>query len=80
MYEYASKASFDFLILDKNNNVRLAIELCGSEHQYDQTVINRDILKNKLAKENGLEIIYVNNRDSRRYQMLKQLLIPILSR
>lgn len=78
MYEYASKASFDFLILDKRNNVKLAIELCGAEHRYDQKVINRDRIKNKLAKESGIEIIYINNRDARRYQMLKTILIPLL--
>lgn len=78
MYEYASKASFDFLILDKKNNVKLAIELCGAEHSYDQKVINRDRIKNQLARENNLEIIYINNRDARRYQMLKTILIPLL--
>ena len=80
MYEYATKASFDFLIKDKRNNVKLAIELCGVEHRYDQKVINRDKMKNKLAKENGLEIIYINNRDARRYKMLKTILIPLLER
>lgn len=78
MYEYATKASFDFLIKDKRNNVKLAIELCGVEHRYDQKVINRDRMKNKLAKENGLEIIYINNRDARRYRMLKNIIIPLL--
>lgn len=78
MYEYATKASFDFLILDKNHKVKLAIELCGVEHRYDPLVIRRDQMKNKIAKDNGLEIIYINNRDARRYKMLKTILIPLL--
>ncbi|PAT01049.1 hypothetical protein CI105_08520 [Candidatus Izimaplasma bacterium ZiA1] len=78
LYEYATRASFDFLILDKKNNVKLAIELCGVEHRYDPIVIKRDEMKNKLAKESGLKIIYINNRDARRYRMLKEILIPLL--
>lgn len=74
LYEYATKASFDFLISDKNNNIKLAIELCGLEHKYDPIVINRDKLKNKLAKDNHLEIIYINNRDARKYRMLREIL------
>lgn len=80
LFEYATKASFDFLVLDNKNNVKLAIELCGVEHKYDQKVINRDKMKNQIAKENGIEIIYINNRDARRYHMLKNMLIPLLSR
>jgi len=35
-------------------------------------------MKKKIANENGLEIIYINNRDARRYHMLKNILIPLL--
>ncbi|QLY40647.1 DUF2726 domain-containing protein [Hujiaoplasma nucleasis] len=78
LFEYATKASFDFLIIDKKNNVRLAIELGGAEHKYDPIVISRDKVKKQLADEKGLEIIYINNRDARRYKMLKDILKPLL--
>jgi len=58
----------------------LAIELCGPEHIFDEKTIKRDQMKDQMAKEGGLDIIYINNRDSRRYQMLKNILIPLLEK
>ncbi len=78
LFEYATKASFDFIILDKNNNALIAVELCGPEHAYDKTVIKRDKLKKKLADENGLELLYIYNRDAKNYRMLRSILDKIL--
>lgn len=78
LYDYATKASFDFLILDKNNNALVAVELCGPEHAYDKTVIRRDEMKNRLAVENGLELLYVYNRDARNYRMLRNMINKVL--
>ncbi|XMB86584.1 AAA domain-containing protein [Mycoplasmatota bacterium WC44] len=74
LFNYASKAAFDFVVLDETHNAKLAIELCGVEHYIDQKVIERDNKKKKIAEQRGLDISYINNRDARRYYDLKEIL------
>ncbi len=74
LFEYASRAAFDFVIVNSFGEIQIAFELCGPEHAYDPLVKKRDALKLKICRENNVDLLFVNNRDSRRYSFLKEVL------
>ena len=70
---------FDFVIYQKQSDGSeypvLAIELDGNEHKEDERVILRDRRKEQICKDNGLQLIRVDNSYARRYYYIKQTLI-----
>lgn len=70
---------FDFVIYQKQQDGSeypvLAIELDGNEHKEDERVIARDLKKEQICKENGLQLIRVDNSYARRYYYIKQILL-----
>lgn len=81
LFDYGSKAVFDFVIFKKNLNDEipvLVIELDGDEHSNDESVIQRDHMKEKICKDNDINLIRIPNDYTRRYVFIKDILIKIL--
>jgi hypothetical protein len=78
-FTYAKQSSLDFVIINNHHQPLLAIELNGPEHSFDPVVIERDKIKKELCIENGIELISVSNRDSRRYYLIKEILSSIFN-
>ena len=53
----------------------LAIELDGKEHSEDKIVKKRDNQKNEICRQQGFELIRVENSYARRYNYIKNILI-----
>ena len=53
----------------------LAIELDGKEHFEDKIVKKRDNQKNEICRQEGFELIRVENSYARRYNYIKNILI-----
>ena len=70
--------SFDFVIYEKGLDGQLypvlAIELDGREHKTVEARIKCDNEKEQICKEQGLELIRVDNSYARRYTYIKELL------
>ncbi len=84
LFDYGVKAVFDFVIYEKLKNddiPRLVIELDGDEHLYDVSTIKRDKLKEKICKDNNINLIRIPNNYTRRYvfisDILKKLVVGI---
>lgn len=70
---------FDFVIYQRDYNRQkmpvLAIELDGKEHVEDEVVKVRDQKKNEICRNQGFELIRVENTYARRYNYIKDVLI-----
>lgn len=58
----------------------LAIELDGKEHFEDEIVKKRDNQKNEICRQQGFELIRVENSYARRYNYIKNILIDFFSK
>lgn len=68
---------FDFVIFRKEGNSKYAevvFELDGKEHFDNDTVKARDAEKNAICKEQGINLIRVENSYARRYYFIKEIL------
>lgn len=74
---------FDFVVYmegyEKEMNPILAIELDGKEHFESEVVQERDRKKNEICRENGFELIRVENTYARRYHFIKEILIEFFA-
>ncbi|MBI9008985.1 MAG: AAA family ATPase [Tenericutes bacterium] len=77
-YKKISEQSFDFVLLDNKHEILLAIEVCGPEHYYDPEVIKRDSWKKHICKEQGIDLLFVNNRDVKRYRFIRDIIEQII--
>lgn len=69
---------FDFVVYQREGRrflPVLAIELDAREHRADPAVQRRDEKKRRLCKEQGFELIRVDNTYARRYHYIKEILI-----
>ena len=81
LFDYGTKAVFDFVIYQKMKNddiPRLVIELDGDEHSSDPHVIERDKMKEKICNENKISLIRIPNNYTRRYVFIKDTLIKLM--
>lgn len=58
----------------------LAIELDDKEHFEDEIVKKRDNQKNEICRQQGFELIRVENSYARRYNYIKNILIDFFSK
>ncbi|MCD8361773.1 MAG: AAA domain-containing protein [Lachnospiraceae bacterium] len=69
---------FDFVVYERARGGEerpiLAIELDGREHLTDETVRRRDQEKQAICREQGFELIRVENSYARRYYYIKKIL------
>ena len=68
---------FDFVVYCKEGSSKypvLAFELDGKEHFDNETVMARDAEKNAICKEQGFDLIRVENSYARRYYYIKGIL------
>ena len=80
-FDYSLKGEFDLVIFKVVGNYlvpMVIIELDGNEHKQDQKVIRRDKIKKEICMNNGVELIRIDNKYSRRYMFIKELLAEIL--
>ena len=80
-FSYALKGEFDLVIFRRVGPHQIpvvAIELDGSEHKIDPKVIKRDQIKEEICKDNNIRLIRIDNKYSRRYLYIKDLLKDIL--
>lgn len=67
---------FDFVIYDKKTKLPLLVfEIDGHEHINDPDAIRRDREKYEISGEKGIKVIKIENRNVRRYSIIKQLLL-----
>ncbi|MGA9755006.1 MAG: DUF2726 domain-containing protein [Desulfobaccales bacterium] len=59
-FTYALKAHFDFVIYDNEDLPLFGIELDGSLHEKDNSVINNDILKNNICERFSFPLLRIN--------------------
>ncbi len=78
LFEDIKMSSFDFALIDQDGRIKIVIEICGPEHYYDQNVIARDKRKLNAARQKGIEIIPVNNRDVRKFSSIRDQLMKVL--
>ena len=78
LFNYASKAHFDFALLDYLNRPLLVVELCGYEHLTDPVTMANDLKKVKICIEHNMKIIPIFNQDVRRYNEIKSVLLNSL--
>lgn len=75
---------FDFVVYEKAEDRKefpiLAIELDGKEHFEDEIVKKRDNQKNEICRQQGFELIRVENSYARRYNYIKNILIDFFSK
>lgn len=74
---------FDFVIyarsfLGDSEIPLMAFEVDGDEHYSDPRTIERDKKKNEIARAHHLELIRVKNSYSRRYNLIKGILVSYL--
>lgn len=82
LFDYGTKAVFDFVIYQKMKNddiPRLVIELDGDEHRNNPNVIEKDKMKEKICKENKIELIRIPNNYTRRYIFIKDVLSKLIT-
>lgn len=76
--DFFYKGSFDFVIYRVGFRGKLepviAIELNGREHYEDEKVKRRDEEKMRICREQGFQLIQVENSYARRYNFIKQIL------
>ena len=76
--DFFYKGSFDFVIYSVGFRGKLepviAIELNGREHYEDENVKRRDKEKQRICREQGFQLIQVENSYARRYTFIKQIL------
>ncbi|MFA5692942.1 MAG: AAA domain-containing protein, partial [Acholeplasmataceae bacterium] len=80
-YDFALKGEFDLVIfknIGKNQIPVVVIELDGIEHKEDLKVIRRDKIKESICLDNNIKLIRIDNKYSRRYLFIKDLLKEIL--
>jgi len=71
----------DLVIFKKINKIQIpvvVIELDGPEHKEDPKVIKRDKMKQEIFDYNNIRLIRIDNKYSRRYMYIKDLLKNIL--
>jgi very-short-patch-repair endonuclease len=81
LFDYGTKAVFDFVIFVKiqgNDYPKLVIELDGDEHSTDNDVKSRDQLKEKICKDNNINLIRIPNDYTRRYVFIKDSLLKLI--
>lgn len=69
---------FDFVVYEKQGKGEypiLAIELDGKEHLEEAAVRARDEQKNRICRQEGFELIRIENSYARRYHYIKDILI-----
>lgn len=71
---------FDFVVYEREARSKvefpiLAIELDGKEHQESSIVQERDRKKNQICREQGFELIRIENSYARRYNYIKEILM-----
>lgn len=71
---------FDFVVYEREARSKvefpiLAIELDGKEHQESSIVRERDRKKNQICREQGFELIRIENSYARRYNYIKEILM-----
>jgi len=82
LFDYGTKAVFDFVIYQKMKNddiPRLVIELDGDEHKTDENVIEKDKMKEKICKDNNIRLIRIPNNYTRRYVFIKEILNKLIA-
>ena len=76
--DFFYRGSFDFVVYKIGcrgiEEAVLAIELNGREHYEDEKVKKRDEEKKRICKEQGFDLIYVENSYARRYNYIKDIL------
>ena len=76
--DFFYRGSFDFVVYKigyrGKEEAVLAIELNGREHYEDEKVKKRDEEKKRICKEQGFDLIYVENSYARRYNYIKDIL------
>ncbi len=78
LFESIKMSSFDFVLIDSDSRIRLAIEVCGPEHSYDQKTIARDKKKRIAATEKGITIIPISNRDVRKFEKIREIISEVM--
>lgn len=78
LFHYATKAHFDFVLLDYLNRPLLVVEVCGYEHLTDPITMANDLKKVKICIEHNMKIIPIFNQDVRRYNEIKSVLLNSL--
>lgn len=82
--DFFYRGSFDFVIYQIGFRGKeipvIAIELNGREHYEDEKVKRRDEEKKRICREQGFELIYVQNSYARRYNFIKQILADYFNR
>lgn len=81
LHNYGMMSVFDLVVFEKiggDDRPVLVIEVDGDEHSTDQTVIKRDALKEKICKDNGIQLIRIRNDYSRRYMHIKEIFVRLL--
>ena len=75
---------FDFVVYAEGYEGQmlpiLAIELDGKEHADQELVRERDRKKNEICRQNGFELIRVENTYARRYHYIKEILIDFFQK
>ena len=80
-YDYGLKGEFDLVIFKKIGSEKIpvvVIELDGNEHYTDDKVIKRDKMKKDICRDNNIELIRIDNKYSRRYMYIKEILHEII--
>jgi hypothetical protein len=80
-FDYSLKGEFDLLIFKVINDYLIPvviIELDGQEHKTDDKVIKRDKIKQDICELNQVKLLRIDNKYSRRYLYIKDLLADIL--
>lgn len=77
---YLFTSEFDFVVFDAHTKAPLLIvELDGIEHRSDAQVKRRDAKKEKLCSNRGILLHRVPNEHARRYHLIREDLIRLLS-
>ena len=75
---------FDFVVYERTFSKQevpiLAIELDGKEHVENEVIMERDRKKNEICRENGFELIRIENSYARRYNYIKSILSSYFSK
>lgn len=75
---------FDFVVYAQGYEDQmlpiLAIELDGKEHLDVEAVRERDRKKNEICRQNGFELLRVENTYARRYHYIKEILISFFEK
>jgi hypothetical protein len=82
LFDYGTKSVFDFVVYSKGlmEHLELVIELDGPEHEEDDEVKANDLLKQKICDDNGIKLLRIKNPFVRRYQLIRDELVRVLSK